>query len=235
MTLSKALSMFLLAVADALNPATIATMMVILPIVRKKWHSLIFVTGTFLIYFITGIIIFIGVDQYLKTFFDGISENYSKPVGMIELIIATTGIIIAIIQAVKLVNRIIRKESSKKDYMAAVVKMVHPVALVFLAISSTLMDIPTAIPYFGFIGIMSNSGTGLFAASIPFIVYCLIYVLPMIILYLMFALIQGERFNRIENGFRNFINKASEYLLPIILIVIGILLIGDGLGRVLHK
>lgn len=234
MTLSNALSMLLLALADALNPATIATMMIILPIVKEKWHSLIFITGTFLVYFITGIIVFIGVDKYLKSFITGIADRYSMHVGVIELLLAAIIITIAIIQTIKLINRIIKKEPSKNDYMAAVVKMVNPSALVILAVSSTLMDIPTAIPYFGFIGILTNSGTSLSLSIFLFIVYCLIYVLPMIILYLMFTLIQGERFNRIESGFRSFINTVSEYLLPVILLVLGVLLIVDGVGRILN-
>lgn len=234
MTLSNALTMLMLAVADALNPATIATMIIILPIVKKKWHSLIFVTGTFMVYFITGIIVFIGVDKYLKSFSNSIAERFAKHVGLIELLIAAIIITIAIVQAVKLIKRIIKKEPTKKDYMAAVVKMVNPAALVFLSVSSTLMDIPTAIPYFGFIGILSNSGTILFVSLVLFIVYCLIYVLPMIILYLMFTLIQGERFNRIESGFKNFINTVSEYLLPIILLILGVLLVVDGMSRILY-
>lgn len=234
MTLSNALSMFMLAVADALNPATIATMMIILPIVKKKWHSLIFITGTFMVYFITGIIVFIGVDKYLKSFINNIAERYSKHVGIIELLVAAIIITIAIIQAVKLIKCIIKKEPTKKDYMAAVVKMVNPAALVFLSVSSTLMDIPTAIPYFGFIGILSNSGMALFVTIALFIIYCLIYVLPMIILYLMFTFIQGERFSKIESTFRSFINMVSVYLLPIILLILGVLLAVDGLGRISH-
>lgn len=234
MTLSNVLSMLLLALADALNPATIATMMIILPIVKEKWHSLIFIAGTFLVYFITGIIVFIGVDKYLKSFIIGIAEKFSMHVGIIELLLAAIIITIAIVQAIKLINRIIKEEPSKNDYMAAVVKMVNPSALVILAVSSTLMDIPTAIPYFGFIGILTNSGTSLLLSIFLFIVYCLIYVLPMIILYLMFTLIQGERFNRIESGFRSFINTVSEYLLPVILLALGVLLIVHGVDRVLH-
>lgn len=220
------------ALIDSLNPATIATMMILLPIVKKKWHSLIFIAGTFVVYFSSGFLVFVGVDKYLKSIITEVLTKYSLYIGVIELAIASSLLIIGIIQSYKLARRIIKKEQSQKDYMAAVVKMVNPLALIVLAISSTLMDIPTAIPYFGFIGILSTSNTNILTAVVLFILYCFIYILPMLILYLIFALIQGERFNKIETTFRNAINKASEYLLPIMLLLVAALLVGDGLGRI---
>jgi len=62
MSLSNIIAILALAVIDAFNPATIATMMLLLPMVKEKWHSLIFVAGTYLVYFISGFIVFIGID-----------------------------------------------------------------------------------------------------------------------------------------------------------------------------
>lgn len=170
---------------------------------------------------------FFGVDKYLKSIITDVFREFSSYLAVIELVIASALIIIGIIQIYTLVRKIIKKEQRQKDYMAAVVKMVNPVALIVLAISSTLMDIPTAIPYFGFIGILSNANTHILTAIVLFMLYCLVYILPMVILYLVFDFIQGERFNKIETTFRNIINKASEYVLPIILLSIGAYLIVD--------
>ncbi len=222
----------MLALLDSLNPATIATMMILLPLVKKKWNSLIFITGTFVVYFSAGFLVFVGVDKYLKSIITDVLRKFSLYIGVVELAIASVLIIIGIIQSYKLVRRIIKKEQSQKDYMAAVVKMVNPFALIVLAITSTLMDIPTAIPYFGFIGILSTSNTNILTAIVLFILYCFVYVLPMVILYLVFTFNQWERFNKLETMFRNIINKATEYLLPIMLLFISALLIGDGLGRI---
>lgn len=224
--------MIVLALLDSLNPATIATMMILLPLAKKKWHTLIFITGTFVVYFSSGFIVFVGVDRYLKSIITDVLREFSLYIGVVELAIACALITIGIIQSYKLVRRIIKKEQSQKDYMAAVIKMVNPLALIVLAISSTLMDIPTAIPYFGFVGIVSTSNTKILTAIVLFILYCLVYVMPMIILYFIFAFIQGERFNKIETMFRKAINMASEYLLPIMLLLISALLIGDGLSRI---
>lgn len=227
MTVSNIFSMTMLALLDSLNPATIATTMILLPLVQKKWHALIFIFGTFVIYFSAGFLFFVGVDKYLKSIITDVLRKFSSYIAVVELVIASALLVIGIIQIYTLVRRIIKKEQSQKDYMAAVVKMVNPVALIVLAISSTLMDIPTAIPYFGFVGILSNSNTNILTAIVLFILYCFVYVLPMVILYLVFDFIQGERFNKIETTFRNIINKASEYVLPIILLSISALLIGD--------
>lgn len=232
MTLSNIFSMIVLALFDSLNPATIATMMILLPLAKKKWHTLIFITGTFAVYFSSGFLVYVGVDVYLSSLLKDVLIEFSLYIGVIELAIAITMIIIGIIQSYNLVRRIINKEQNQKDYMAAVVKMVNPLALIVLAISSTLMDIPTAIPYFGFVGIVSSSNPNILTAVILFSLYCLVYVMPMIILYSIFAFIQGDRFNKIEATFRNAINKASEYLLPITFLLISALLFGDGLSRI---
>ncbi len=232
MTLSNIFFMIMLALSDSLNPATIATMVILLPLVKKKWHSLIFIAGTFVVYFSSGFLVFVGVDNYLKLIITDVLRKFSLYIGVVALAIASALIIISIVQSYKLVRRIIKKEQSQKDYMAAVVKVVNPLALIVLAITSTLMDIPTAIPYFGFVGILSTFNTNILTAIVLFILYCFIYILPMIILYLAFAFIQRERFNKIEITFRNIINKASEYLLPIMLLLVSALLIWDGLGRI---
>jgi len=116
--------------------------------------------------------------------------------------------------------------------MGQVVKMVNPMSLAALAIFSTLMDIPTAIPYLGFVSLLSASSVTLPTALGFFIIYCLIYVSPMLILYIMFSLIQGERFNRIESVFRRVINVTAEFLLPIVFLFIGILLLGNSLTQI---
>lgn len=232
MTLSNIFSMIVLALVDSLNPATIATMMILLPLVKKKWHALIFIMGTFVIYFSSGFLVFVGVDKYLKSIITDVLRKFSFYIGIAELAIASALIILGIIQSYKLVRRIIKKEQSQKDYMASIVKIVNPLALIVLAISSTLMDIPTAIPYFGFISILSASNTSMIIAIVLFALYCFTYVLPMVILYMMFAFIKGERFNKIETTFRNIINKSSEYLLPLILLSVGVLLLVDGLNRI---
>jgi|GEM_PF-3025315 len=232
MSLSNIITILMLAMIDAFNPATIATMMLLLPVVKKKWHSLIFVAGTYLAYFIFGFIVFIGVDKYIKSLFYILAERYVVYLGLVGITVAVILIIVAVFLSVRLINRIIKKEEKQTDYMGQVVKMVNPLSLAALAIFSTLSDMPTAIPYFGFISLLSASGANLPVALGFFIVYCLIYVLPMLILYIVFSLIRGERFDRIEGVSRRAINAAAEFLLPIMLLFIGILLLWNGLSNI---
>lgn len=232
MTASNILSMIMLAVFDAFNPATIATMMILLPIVKQKWHSLIFVVGTFIIYLSAGYLIYLGVDKYLKAIILDMLKKFSVYVGVIELIFSSALLIVGLVQIYKLAKRISKGEKSKKDYMATVVKMVHPLALVVLAASSTFMDVITAVPYFGFIGILFNANTNIVLAVVLLFLYCFVYVLPMIVLYLGFSLIKKEQFDKIEAVFRKMINTLSEYLLPIMALLLGLFLLNDGLGRI---
>lgn len=217
---------------DALNPATIATMMMLLPIVKKKWHSLIFILGTYVVYLIVGLTIFFGGDKFLKTYIVNLSNRFSCIIGTIELVISCVILIFGIIYSIKLTKKIINKEIGQKDYMGIVTKIVTPVSLIILAVTATLSDVPTAIPYFGFIGMLSIENVSAGSALMLFVVYVFIYVSPMILLYGLYSFIQGEKFAKIELSFRNFINRASEYAIPIMFLLVGSFILIDGIERI---
>lgn len=233
MTVEIILGLIWFGLLDALNPATIATMMMLLPIVKKKWHALIFILGTYIVYLIIGLSIFFGGGKLLKRYIVDLVNRFPYFIVIIEFVISSVMLIFGFIYTVKLIKRIINKDVGQKDYIGIVTKFVTPLSLIMLAVTATLSDVTTSIPYFGFIGMLSIENISIGSTLILFIFYCFIYVSPMILLYGLYSFIHGEKFTKIELSFRNFINKATEYSIPIMLIVLGLFILIDALGRII--
>ncbi len=66
-----------LALVDCLNPATISTMAVLLPLVKRVEHTLSFLFSTYLVYFAGGFALFYGFDRFLKAHLSQFVEQYS--------------------------------------------------------------------------------------------------------------------------------------------------------------
>lgn len=231
MTISSFSLIIGLALIDCLNPATIATMIVLLPLVSKRWHSMVFVVGTFLMYFSAGLLAFFGINKYLLDSLSSIFWTYSTSIAISEIAISIMLLVFGVIQTYKLIRQITSKDIKIKDFMGMVVKKVTPISILMLAIVSTLADLPTAIPYFGFVGILNVANVNTATILVLFALYCLIYTAPMILLYGVYSFMSGDRLIKIETGFKNFINKASFYSIPIMLIIFGILIGIDGASR----
>jgi len=233
MTINSLFSIFGLALLDCLNPATIATMIVLLPLVGKKWHAMVFIVGTFSMYFSAGLLAFFGINKYLFGVLSSFVSAYSTPIAIAEISISVLLLIFGAIQTYKLVRQIIAKDIKIKDFMGMAIKKVTPISIFVLAVVSTLIDLPTAIPYFGFVGILNGANVNILTALILFMLYCLIYIAPMILLYIVYSFVSGEKLLKFENGFKNFINNASVFSIPIILIIFGIGIGLDGISRIL--
>lgn len=232
MTISSFFSIIGLALLDCLNPATIATMIVLLPLVGKKWHAIVFIVGTFLMYFTAGLLAFFGINKSLMGILSSFVSTHSTTIAITEISISVMFLIFGAIQTFKLIRQIIAKDIKIKDFMGMTIKKVTPISIFVLAVVSTLADLPTAIPYFGFIGILNGANVSIPTMLVLFVLYCLIYTAPMILLYGVYSFVSGEKLLKFENGFKNFINKASVYSIPIMLIIFGIWIGLDGISRI---
>lgn len=231
MTTSKLITMFLLALSDAINPTTIGTTMIVISTVRRKWHTLIFICTTYLFYLSSGVIVYLGIDKILKNMIEEVFSKYAVVVALVELAIAVAMTVVAMKLLVKLIVRLTKKESSKMDYLSVVVKMTNPGALFILAITTMAMELPTSFPYWGYIGILIASEVEFVESTIYMAVYCFLYVLPLLGVFIVFEMMSRDRFKRFENGFRRVVNLATEYVIIIALFVVDGVLFIDGIGR----
>jgi threonine/homoserine/homoserine lactone efflux protein len=219
-----------LAFVDCLNPATISTMAVLLPLVKRVEHALTFLLSTYLVYFAGGLVLFYGFDRFLNA-------RLSQFVDQQSLWVYTGEILLGLILAgfgigVWLKNS--RTTHGQPADSAAVtgIKSVHPSYLFLFGIISTLSDLPTAFPLIGFIGKMVDFNPPFLTFFILLLVYVLIYVAPLIALYVIFRTVK-EKIQPLTRWIINFIYKFTQYALAPLLVGLGIWVILDGFQRFL--
>jgi hypothetical protein len=101
-------SIFTLGWIDIFNPVALSMVLILLPLVRKHWHVLIYVFGAYVAYVSASVAIFFGVDRYLITFFTWLTQKYSVAVGISLLIVgiaALTGCFLMILSLVKAIKQ----------------------------------------------------------------------------------------------------------------------------------
>lgn len=211
-----------LSMLDSLNPVTIATMIILIPIVKKKSDSLMFILSTYFIYTLSAIIFLLGLDKIITLYFDNVKQiintylvQYQQYIGFILLIMG-----------IYFMNKLIIKFKNSQlfNYTPSplTLKLTTPLSIFILGIYSTLLDIPTAIPLIGFISILTSTNLNLFLSITLLLIYCFIYISPMIFVYL---LSKKDWFFKFQNKILKIMNAVNQVLLPTLLILIGLILI----------
>lgn len=208
------ISLVTLGFIDCLNPATIATLIILMPMVKSLKHSAIFIWGTFVTYSIIGISFYYGIDKFIKSFIADLMRDYAFGISIFGIILGLVILGLGVKFSIKVI-KIIKKKESIKEVSFIKIEKVNPKAIIGLAVISTLSDAPTAIPYIAFISNLLVKELSFLAVIIIVGVYCVIYIMPMLILYFSYQKLK-DKFQKIENKTKDLINKASVYSIPVI-------------------
>jgi threonine/homoserine/homoserine lactone efflux protein len=208
------ISLVTLGLLDCLNPATIATLIILMPMVKSLKHSALFIWGTFVTYFIIGISFYYGIDNFIKSFIANLVREYAFEISIFGIILGLAILGLGVKFSIKVI-KIIKKKESIKEVNFIKIEKVNPKAIIGLSVISTLSDAPTAIPYIAFISNLLVKELPFLAVAFMVGVYCLIYIMPMVILYFSYQKLK-DRFQEIESKTKDLINKASVYTIPVI-------------------
>ncbi|WP_282942339.1 GAP family protein [Paenibacillus sp. RC67] len=215
--------MYLLGMAllDSLNPAAISILIFILPMVKKTWHALFFIGGAFMTYLITGLIFYYGIDRFLKQWLLSLLHIYPRASSITGMVSGIILIGVGVVLTIRVVRSFRNKEKEGQHSGISDIKDVHPMMLLGLSITSTLGDAPTSIPYIVFISHLTEQHVPFPVMMMYLIVYCFIFVLPMLILYFAYGFLQGK-FKSIEAVTRKIMNNLSKYAFPAMAYAAGI-------------
>lgn len=96
-----------------------------------------------------------------------------------------------------------------------------PAALVLLGAGATLMELTTALPYFGFLAVLFSfhlpTGQLIFILTL----YNLIYMLPLMLLYALYRFRQAQ-FNQLYEKLRRRMDRVAAYLPAVFAVVAGV-------------
>jgi hypothetical protein len=230
MWLQLILSMLGLGLIDALNPYTVAVLLILLPLVRKKWHGSLFIWGTYLTYASIAILLYFGVAQLLGAVLGEWFRTHQTIVGVIQLLFAGLSIAGLTWWTIHWYQNV-RMAGEPPDLARKPKVLSSPWFILGLAIISTLYDSPGAFPLFWFLGMLTQFGIEASQAVPLLIVYCFIYILPMIVLYVLYDRMTGQTFKKFEQRFQAIVRRVTYYSIPLFLLAAGIWLVWDGWAR----
>jgi len=203
--------MLLMGAVDSLNPFTIAVHILLLVILKNVNRISIYVSGILIVYLVGGIAIFTG----FSVVSDFLVEQFALiPDFVLYGIEGILGIVLAIYGILEW-----RKNSEKKQESKSL--DVSTWALLVLGAGGTLTDLPTAIPYLGFIAKMTEMRIDILTGILFLIGYCFIYTFPLFLIWVLYLKFQDRIKDKMELIVKR-IESANKYIMVIFSEIIGI-------------
>jgi len=207
-----------LALADSLNPFTVAAQGYLLGTPRPLGRSVAFLVGTFATYFLGGILLLQGWLAFFRHLAPRIPAGW---IGAGEIIL---GLVLAGF-AVWTFRRAGGGTPFRPPENLSV-----PATLAFAA-ASTVGDLPSALPYFAAVNRIA-AGTDSLAAELLWLAwYNLLYVGPLILMIAAHAFLPSERSAALFGRIRGAIDWSFAKLLPPLMALGAAFLLYDGVRR----
>ena len=196
--------------SDVLNPVLFTFMVYAAGSKRPVAASSAMLLGHTVAYIISGVVLVYGIEQ--------LSTRLANP--------RTIDFVIEFVVALALLWLVLRTRKDKgKRPDEQTPELTVPKAFIFGALVN-LIGIPFAIPYFAAIDQLLKSGLDTTGMIIALVLYNLAYALPFLLIPLLTA-IMGDRSKPILAKVNGMMEKASDIIMPLLLLVIGLALLLD--------
>ncbi len=115
--------------------------------------------------------------------------------------------------------------SNNEENTAKSPAQLSPLSLFFMGATFCAVELTSALPYFGFLTLLAG-----YNLTVPFVfsyllLYCFMYVLPLLVLYVGYNKLRGTR---IIQRLEGMLQRVSSYIVPGALGLVGILLLFHG-------
>jgi cytochrome c biogenesis protein CcdA len=210
--------MLVMGLVDSLNPFSIAVHIFLLGILKNTNRIVIYVVGILLVYLLGGIAIFFG----MTVIFSRLLEQFALiPELALYLLQVLLGFVLV-------VYGIAEYRKPHHSQMPSAENDVADWKLFLLGAGGTLSDLPTALPYLGFIAKMTEARVDVIFGLFLLFVYNFIYILPLLIIWGLFLWFRDSIRNKMEAITRT-IERANKYILVVFCEMIGCFFIADAL------
>ncbi len=184
--------------------------------------GLSFISGIFLVYTLSGVLLLLGFDLVFEIIGPSISRWWNQP-NIVELglqIVVGTLLLVYGLRQYRLPEISASSDSAKP---------VSPVGAFTLGSSLTVIGIPGAVPYFGAIERILRADLSSMASMGALIYYNFVFVLPFFVLFLLRILTPNQS-KSIFGSISLLINRWSKPAIVGGFIILGIVLIADSIG-----
>jgi cytochrome c biogenesis protein CcdA len=205
-----------LAVLDSVNPsALLATLYLLLRSGRYVTNVLSYVAGVFGSYLLFGLLLLFGLDVFWG-YLDG------------PVVYAIQGIVGAALFLYGILSPSKKKNESEEQPRIRMPGAQHPAAMLGLGVTITVFELPTALPYFAAIAIMTDSDVAAVSWLPVLLIYNVIFVLPPLALLAAYRLF-GDRLEERFTSLRDRLQRGTREATLWIAAIVGFFLLADAL------
>ncbi len=208
-------SVFGLALIDSINPSALLVTLFLLAGPSPGRKILVYISTIFVVSLTLGIVLMLGLDLLLNNVSSLIDNSVvyavQLAIGALMLLYAMTA------------------PDKKTASTPALPKQYSTAALIFLGITVTLMEAPTAIPYLAAISILISAESSLTQWLTVLVIYNFIFIAPPLLL-LVLQTVLGERIKARLDSFQIWLTGAAREGFLWIVGIVGFLLLRDALG-----
>lgn len=208
---------------DSLNPSAIAQQMVLQAMVKKKKHIWYFIAGMGIANFVLGLSVYYGIIEWVTKIVDDLTETYPLYVYGAEIVAGA----VCLIAGIGLVIKTKFTVSSDSGDSPKSPASLSPFSLFVMGAAFCAVELTSALPYFGFLTLLSTYSLALPVVLLFILVYCMIYVLPLVLLYFGYNRLSGT--NLIKK-LEKILGKISSYVVPVVLSILGMFLLYKGIS-----
>lgn len=198
-----------IALLDSINPNAMAVQIYLLSIPKPIPRSIAFIFGDFLAAWIAGMLIALGIMQWVAKFFDQLGN-------LLYVLQFLLGVALVILGWN--IGKLMQRSTIKQP------RSLKPAATFLFGLTMALVEAPTALPYLIAIERITQTNPNLLQLTLLLLFYDLIFVLPLIVLVIVYHVAQN-RASQILTNIQAFVNRWFLVLFRYVLIVLGIILI----------
>jgi threonine/homoserine/homoserine lactone efflux protein len=201
---------------DIINPVLLAAVIFSLGSNKPFLNSLFILLGWFLLYFVAGIAIALGLDAIIELLAN------PRPIDfVIEIVI---GVLLCWLG----LSIVFKKKPKQKEPQLDDAAALNPFKAFWMGALINIIGLPFALPYFAVIDQILKADLDWISSLTVLLIYNLLYILPFSLL-LLIRIIYREKSDEIFAKINNVMERIADVLMPFILIGIGGLLITDSI------
>lgn len=231
------IALLALSSVDSLNPIGITQQFILQGMVKKPRHIWYFIITTGVVNMIFGYLVYYGVMALINRYVDVLFTNYGALIYSLELAAGLALLFFAVRGFVDYA-RAKRKgadasAAERERALKTRIRSVTPLALIAVGVVSTASELTSAVPYFAFLAVLVKHQLPFWLLSLIFILYNMVYILPFVILFVVYVL-SRRSFDRIYNFFKTRFRAVLELALPLLFSVGAAFVLYDGAARLLQ-
>jgi cytochrome c biogenesis protein CcdA len=200
-------------IVDVLNPVLCALLLVAIGTGRPLANSIAFLAGHTVSYFLSGIVIALGIDR--------ITDRLNNPVPVDFFIQLVIGLLL-LWAAIAARNGNASKEANAKEVLSPAYCFGYGAIVNFVGV-------PFALPYFAAIGQLLKANLSVESSVLVLAIYNAAYVLPFMLIPIAVTFL-GDRCKPILLKVNSVLTSLVDRFMPVLLFLLGAVLTADALA-----